>query len=379
MIARLVNKLLREKLVNYPVVAIVGARQTGKTTLARMLAETNPGPVHHFDLERPRDLNRLAQAELALEPLTGLIVIDEIQRQPSLYPLLRALADRSPLPARFLVLGNAAPQLIKGMSESLAGRIGFVHLAGFDLGETGSDSLRRLWLRGGLPRSYLAATDAASLTWRMDFIQALLERDLPQLGITVPAPTLRRFWNMLAHYHAQTWNGAELARSMGVAQLTVRRYLDILTGAFMIRQLPPWHENLGKRQVKSPKIYLRDSGLLHAFLTIDDYAGLEGHPKLGASWEGFALEHALTVIDPPEAYCWATHAGAELDLLVMKGGRRYGFEFKYADAPRWTRSMQTSLTDLRLERIYVVTPGTQRYPLHDQGEVIPVTDLPPLN
>lgn len=371
MISRQAETRIRAKLKRYPVVAILGARQTGKTTLARLIA-ASATPVHFFDLEKPRDQNRLAQPELALESLEGLVVIDEIQRQPALYPLLRVLADRDPLPARFLVLGSAAPQLVKGVSESLAGRVGFVPLAGFDLDETGPESLHRLWLRGGLPRSFLAASEADSMSWRLDFIQALLERDLPQLGITIPAPTLRRFWNMLAHYHGQVWNGAELARSMGVAELTIRRYLDILVGTFMMRQLPPWHENLSKRQVKSPKVYFRDSGLLHAFLAVEDRAGLEGHPKLGASWEGFAVEQVLTTLDPPEAYCWGTHAGAELDLLIMKGGKRFGFEFKFADAPKWTKSMQTALTDLHLERVFVVTPGTERYPLHDQGEVVPL-------
>jgi len=374
MIARQAEHQVREKLANYPVVAILGARQTGKTTLAKMIAKLVE-PVHFFDLEKPRDQNRLSQPELALESLSGLVIIDEIQRQPDLYPLLRVLADRNPLPARFLILGSVAPQLVKGISESLAGRVGFVHLAGLDLNETGPSAHTRLWVRGGLPRSFLAPSDAASLAWRNDFIQALLERDLPQLGVTIPAPTLRRFWSMLAHYHGQTWHGAELARSMGVSELTVRRYLDLLTGAFMIRQLPPWFENLSKRQIKSPKIYFRDTGLLHAFLTIADHADLEGHPKLGASWEGFALEHVLAVISPTDAYFWGTHAGAELDLLIMKGGCRYGFEFKYADAPKWTKSMQAALTDLRLERIFIVNPGTERYSLHPRGEVIPVTEI----
>jgi predicted AAA+ superfamily ATPase len=368
---------VRAKLARYPVVAILGARQTGKTTLARAIARSTAA-THVFDLERPRDQRRLAQPELALGLLKGLVIIDEVQRQPSLFPLLRVLADRKPAPARFLLLGSASPQLVKGVSESLAGRVGFIHLSGFDLRETGVDALLRLWLRGGLPRSFLAASEQVSLEWREDFIQALLERDLPQLGITIPAATLRRFWNMLAHYHGQIWNGAELARSMGVAELTVRRYLDILSGAFMVRVLPPWFENLGKRQVKSPKIYLRDSGLLHAFLGITGHAELQGNPKLGASWEGFALEQVLTMLDPPEAYFWSTHAGAELDLLVRKGGQRYGFEFKYADAPSWTRSMQTALVDLRLEKIFIVAPGRERFRLHDRGDVVSLSDIPHL-
>jgi uncharacterized protein len=377
MIPRQIEHVVREKLTRYPVVAILGSRQTGKTTLARRIAHSLPGS-HVFDLENPRDQNRLAQPQLALESLGGLVVIDEIQRMPGLFPLLRVLADRNPPTARFLLLGSASPHLVKGVSESLAGRAGFVQLSGFDLRETGADSLFRLWLRGGLPRSFLAPSEAASLEWRLDFIQAVLERDLPQLGITVPSATLRRFWNMLAHYHGQLWNGAELARSMGVAELTVRRYLDILAGAFMIRQLPPWFENIGKRQVKSPKIYFRDSGLLHAFLTVEDVAQLQGHPKVGASWEGFAIEQTLTLLDPPEAYFWRTHAGAELDLLVTRGGRRYGFEFKYADAPKWTRSMQAAVTDLRLEKVFVITPGRDRYPLHEHGEVVPLSAVPGL-
>ena len=377
MIRRHAEQVVRDKLGRYPVVAILGARQTGKTTLARLLAESS-STTHVFDLERPSDQARLAQPELALESLEGLVVIDEVQRQPDLFPLLRVLADREPQPARFLLLGSASPQLVKGASESLAGRVGFLPLSGFDLRETGTESMTRLWLRGGLPRAFLASTDADSMEWRLDFIQALLERDFPQLGITIPAPTLRRFWSMLAHYHGQTWNGAELARSMGVAELTVRRYLDILAGAFLIRVLPPWFENLGKRQVKSPKIYFRDSGLFHSFLTVANRAELEGHPKLGASWEGFALEQVLTMLDPPEAYFWSTHGGAELDLLVMKGGRRYGFEFKYADAPKWTRSMQEALTSLKLERVFIVSPGHERYPVHAVGEVVPLSAVPTL-
>jgi predicted AAA+ superfamily ATPase len=377
MISRQTESIVRDKLTRYPVVVILGSRQTGKTTLARLIAHSTP-EAHLFDLEKPHDQNRLAQPELALESLTGLIVMDEIQRMPGLFPLLRVLADRDPPPARFLLLGSASAHLVKGASESLAGRAGFVHLSGFDLRETGADSLFRLWLRGGLPRSFLAPSEAASLAWRLDFIQALLERDLPQLGITIPSATLRRFWNMLAHYHGQIWNGAELARSMGVAELTIRRYLDILAGAYMIRQLPPWFENIGKRQVKSPKIYFRDSGLLHAFLTVESLAQLQAHPKVGASWEGFALDQTLTMLDPPEAYFWSTHAGAELDLLIMKGGRRYGFEFKYSDAPKWTRSMQTALTDLHVDKVFVITPGNGRYPLHEHGEVVPLSAVPGL-
>ncbi|MEW6746374.1 MAG: ATP-binding protein [Planctomycetota bacterium] len=354
----------------HPIVSLLGPRQCGKTTLARMIAEQEP--CTYFDLENPADARRLEAPMTALEKLEGLVVIDEIQRRPDLFNLLRVLADRSPNPARFLLLGSASPRLVRGASESLAGRVGFVDLSGFDLSEVGADQLDRLWLRGGLPKSFLAADDASSVLWREQFIRTFLERDIPQLGITIPAETLGRFWSMMAHYHAQAWKAAELARSLGTSENTTRRYLDILAGAYMIRTLPPWFENIGKRQIKAPKIYLRDSGLLHALLQLHTREHLLGHPKLGASWEGFALEQVVGEAQTRDAYFWGTHAGAELDLLIMMAGKRYGFEFKHADAPGTSRSMGTAVQDLHLDHLWVVYPGRQQYSLGEHITVIPM-------
>ncbi len=328
----------------HPVVALLGPRQCGKTTLAQMVAEREPST--YFDLENPVDLRRLSAPMTILEQLSGLVIIDEIQHKPDLFSLLRVLVDRPHNAARFLILGSASPQLVKGVSESLAGRIGFVDLAGFDLSEVGVDQRDRLWLRGGFPRSYLAADDAHSLAWRDAFIRTFLERDIPQLGITIPAETLRRFWTMIAHYHGQVWNAAEFARSLGTSEVTARRYLDILSGAYMVRILPPWFENIPKRQVKAPKIYIRDSGLLHALLQLSTLSDLQSHPKLGAAWEGFALEQVIRLFNTRDAYYWATYSGAELDLLIHFAGRRYGFEFKYSDAPGVSRSMHIALQNL---------------------------------
>ncbi len=313
-----------------------------------------------------------------LQSLSGLVIIDEVQRRPDLFPLLRVLADRPVNPAQFLLLGSASPQLVQGVSESLAGRIGFIDLSGFDLTETGPSERDRLWLRGGFPRSFLAADDSASMLWRQDFIRTFLERDIPQLGITIPAETLRRFWTMVAHYHGQVWNAAEFARSLGTSELTARRYLDILSGAYMVRVLPPWFENISKRQVKAPKIYVRDSGILHALLQLTTMADLQSHPKLGASWEGFAVEQIIRLLETRDAYYWATHGGAELDLLVRIGGKHYGFEFKYADAPGTTRSMRIALEDLSLEHLWVVYPGGQDYALDARISVIPIDSIPRL-
>jgi predicted AAA+ superfamily ATPase len=357
-----------------PVVALLGPRQTGKTTLARQVAAGQA--MHYFDLERPATLQRLAEPTTALEPLTGLIILDEIQRQPELFPLLRVLADRKPEPARFLILGSASPSLVRGVSESLAGRVSFVDIHGFDLVEVGTKALQPLWWRGGFPLAFLAATEEASQRWREDFIRTLLERDLPQLGITTPAATMRRFWSMIAHFHGQVWNAAELARSLGATEPTARRYLDTLTSMYLVRQLQPWFENLGKRQVKAPKIYVRDSGLLHQLLGLESFHALEGHPKLGASWEGFALEQVLGITGDQQAYFWATHSGAELDLLVHWRGRRWGFEFKYSDAPTMTKSMHIALEDLKLERIFTVYPGKEAYSMHEKVEALPLAQLP---
>jgi predicted AAA+ superfamily ATPase len=295
----------------------------------------------YFDLEDPVDTRRLSTPLRALEDLSGLVVIDEVQRLPELFELLRVLVDRPGNRTRFLLLGSASPQLVRGVSESLAGRIGFIDLSVFNLNEVGIQKRDRLWVRGGFPRSFLAKDEEASMAWREDFIRTLLERDIPQLGISIPSETIRRFWTMVAHYHGQVWNAAEFARSMGTAEKTARRYLDILAGAYMVRVLAPWFENMGKRQVKAPKIYIRDTGVLHTLLQVRTLADLKGHPKLGASWEGFALEHVIAAFGTRDAYFWATHSGAELDVLLMTQGRRFGFEFKYADAPGRSRSSRS--------------------------------------
>lgn len=368
--------LIRRRLESNPVVSLLGPRQVGKTTLARKIAVEFPAP-HFFDLENPVDASRLREPLTTLEPLEGLVVIDEVQRQPELFPLLRVLADRRPVRARFLLLGSASPLLVRGVSESLAGRVAFVDMHGFDLGEVGAEKWRKLWWRGSYPPAFLSANDAAAREWLEDLIRTLLEREAPQLGITIPAATLRRFWNMVAHFHGQTWNAAEFARSLGSAESTARRYLDVLTSMFLIRQLPSWFENLGKRQVKAPKVYVRDCGLLHTLLGVTTPAALEGHPKLGASWEGFALEQVVTRVGERNVWYWATHAGAELDLFAQFNGRRLGFEFKHADAPSLTKSMHIARQDLRLERLLVVTPGNTSYPLADWAEVVGIRELMP--
>ncbi len=364
---------LRSALANNPVAVLLGPRQCGKTTLARRLAEETTATW--FDLERPADRAKLQNAELVLGDLSGLVVIDEVQRLPELFTMLRPLADRPRAKTRFLLLGSASPDLVKGVSESLAGRAGFVDLGGFELADVGAGKQDRLWLRGGLPRSFLARDEKASLAWRQDFIRTFLERDVPQLGIRIPSAALLRFWTMLAHYHGQIWNGAELARALGLSEKTVRAYLDLLTGAFVLRQLPPWFENVGKRQYKAPKVYVRDSGLLHALLGIEDRLGLAGHPKHGASWEGFALEQVLSVAGTRQAFFWATHSGAELDLLLISGGKRYGVEFKCADAPAMTRSLHVALVDLKLDRAWIVYPGKDSYPVHERVQVCSLAEV----
>ena len=358
----------------HPVTALLGPRQCGKTTLANFIAEQELSTI--FDLENPVDVRRLSAPMQALQDLSGLVIIDEVQRKPELFELLRVLVDRPHMRARFLLLGSASPYLVKGVSESLAGRIGFVDLAGFQLWEVGEQQRDRLWIRGGLPNAFLADSELDSTKWRESFIRTFLERDIPQLGITIAAETLRRFWTMVAHYHGQVWNAAEFARALGTAENTARRYLDILAGAYMIRVLPPWFENLKKRQVKAPKIYIRDSGLFHSLLQVSTLADLQGHPKIGASWEGFALEHVIHVFRTRDAYFWATHAGAELDLMVMVRGKRYGFEFKYTDAPGRKRSMHIAIEDLGLEHLWIIYPGNQKYPLGDKITVIPLEEIP---
>jgi predicted AAA+ superfamily ATPase len=357
----------------HPITALLGPRQCGKTTLARLLAEQEPSTF--FDLENPVDIQRLSAPMQALKDFSGLVIIDEVQRKPELFELLRVLVDRSSQNTRFLLLGSASPHLVKGVSESLAGRIGFVDLGGFQLWEVGEQHRDQLWIRGGLPKAFLADSESASIQWRESFIRTFLEMDIPQLGITIAAETLRRFWTMVAHYHGQVWNAAEFARALGTAENTARRYLDILSGAYMVRVLPPWFENLKKRQVKAPKVYIRDSGLFHSLLQISTLADLQGHPKIGASWEGFALEHVIHVFRTRDAYFWATHAGAELDLMLTIAGKRHGFEFKYTDAPERKRSMHTAIEDLGLEHLWVIYPGDQKYALDDKITAIPLEEV----
>ena len=365
--------LVRTALRRSRVVALLGPRQCGKTTLAREFVSADS--PNYFDLADPTSLARLAEPETSLRPLKGLVVIDEVQRRPELFPILRVLADRRPLPARFLLLGSAAPELLRQASESLAGRIETVPLEGFRLADLGAGAQPRHWLRGGFPLAFTARSDADSFAWRRQFLQTFLERDLPQLGLGTPSAALHRFWSMVAHYHGQIWNAADPARALGVNESTVRRYLDLMTGVFMVRQLPPWFENLGKRQVKAPKVYVRDSGLLHALLGLGTQRDLEHHPKLGASWEGYAVEEVLKALRPDEAYFWATHNGAEIDLLLFKGGKRIGVECKRADAPTFTPSMRIALTDLKLDQLIVVYPGERRYRLDKRVEVVPLAEL----
>ena len=366
----------------FPVVALLGPRQVGKTTLARELAAQWDGPTHHFDLEDPDDQARLSDPAFVLRPLTGLVVLDEIQIRPDLLALLRVLADRADTPARFLILGSAAPELLRNTSESLAGRVTFHELDGLGLDELAPDQLDMRWLRGGFPRSFLAEDMVASRAWRESFIRTYLERDLPQLGINLPALTLRRFWTMLGHYHAQTWNGSELARALGVSDKTVSRYLDILEGTFMTWRLRPWHTHQGKREVKAPKVYLADTGLLHSLLGIAGHHDLLAHPKCGASWEGFALREVIrhTGAGRDEAYFWALHSGAELDLMTLHNGRRLGFEVKLTRSPKVTPSMRAAQEALGLEHLYVVCHGEgNAWPLTEGISAVPLNALGSLN
>lgn len=353
-----VEALLRQ----FPVVALLGPRQVGKSTLAHQIAARRGG-ASYFDLEHEPDLARLAEPSLALSKLRGLVVIDEIQRRPELFPALRVLADRKR--ARFLVLGSASPELLRQSSESLAGRIAHVEIEGFALDEVALDRAERLWLRGGFPRSFLAKSESASVRWRREFLRTFLERDVPALGSRVSPALLERFWKMLAHWHGQLWNASEIGRSLGLSDVTVRDYLDLLAKTFVVRVLRPFHENLAKRQVKSPRVFIADSGMLHALLGIPSRTDLESHPKLGASWEGFILQQVITRLgaDRDECHFWRTQDGAELDLLVIRGRRRFGFEVKRTDAPRTTPSMHIALADLRLDRLDVVHAGEETYEL----------------
>lgn len=364
---------LRAALRRSRITILAGPRQAGKTTLARQIVPASS--VAYFDLEDPRDIARLDTPMMALASLRGTVVIDEIQRRPDLFPVLRVLADRSPLPARFLVLGSASPVLLRQASESLAGRVETMTLEGFDLEEVGREALTRHWRRGGFPASFLARSDADSLAWRRGFIQSYLERDVATFGVTLPAATLLKFWTMVAHVHGGIWNAADPARSMGVSMPTIRRYLDLFTDLFLVRQLAPWHENLSKRQVKSPKVYIRDSGLLHALLGLSSERELLSHPKAGASWEGYVIEETIRRLKPDDAYFWATHAGAELDLLLHVRSRRYGIEVKMQDAPTVTPSMRIAMQDLRLDRLAVVYPGDKAYSIDRNIEVLPLVEI----
>lgn len=355
------------------VVGLIGPRQCGKTTLARQFVSIDS--INYFDLEDPFSLARLDQPMTALRDLQGLVVIDEVQRRPDLFPVLRVLADRPSLPARFLILGSASPELLRQSSESLAGRISVIPMGGFSLNEVGKETQRQLWVRGGFPLSFLAPNEDSSVEWRKDFIRTFLERDIPQFGFNIPSTSLFRFWSMMAHYHGQIWNAAEAARTLGIGESSARRYIDLLQDLFMVRLLQPWYANLGKRQVKSPKAYIRDSGLLHYLLGIRNEQELLLHPRNGASWEGFVIEETIKAIHPDEVYFWATHSGAELDLLVIKNGQRIGVECKRVDAPRLTPSMKIAMADLGLSKLLVIYPGVHPYILEKNIQAIPMAAL----
>ena len=368
---------LQKLLKRHPVVGIVGARQVGKTTLARSLVEKRRSPFSYFDLENPEDLARLDDPMLALKGLKGLVVIDEVQRLPNLFTVLRVLVDRPKAQTRFLVLGSASPDLLRQGSETLAGRIFYHELEGFSLEEIGAENSIRLWLRGGFPRSYLARSHVDSDEWRRGFIRTFLERDLPQFGISIRSVTLRRFWTMLAHYHGQIWRASEFGRSFGVADTTIRNYLDLLSTTLVVRQLMPWHENISKRQVKAPKIYITDSGLLHTLLGLRTVSDLESHPKVGASWEGFVLEQVVRQLGVTADQCffWATHGGAELDLLVIKGNKKFGFEIKRTSRPQITRSIRSALSDLKLRHLDIIHAGEKTFSLDKNIRAVALSRL----
>jgi uncharacterized protein len=374
-IRQLIAQQLDHSIQHFRVTALLGPRQCGKTTLSRTLDVPRE---NHFDLEDPLDQARLQNPRDVLGGLTGLVIIDEFQRQPDLFPILRVLADRKDQPARFLILGSASPQLMKGASESLAGRVNFIHMGGLNCGEVGTDTRNRLWLRGGFPESYLAPSNEVSSRWRRSFVHTFLRQDIPSFGIDVSPERLRRFWIMAAHYHGQTWNSTAIAKSLDISHTTARSYLDILTDSFVMRQLPPFVTNLKKRIVKAPKVYLRDSGLLHSLLQIETLSDLQSNPRYGASWEGFALEQLCSVLglEPDEAFFWGTHGGAEMDLIVERGGKRYGFEFKVTEKPGVTHSMTIAQADLELEKVYLVYPGELSFPLRDKMETLGYTKIP---
>jgi uncharacterized protein len=367
------RQIVQKKLDANRVVALIGPRQCGKTSLAREFV--SPSSVNYFDLEDPLSLALLDQPMTVLQDLTGLVVIDEIQRRPDLFPVLRVLADRNPLTARFLILGSASPELLRQSSESLAGRISTLSMSGFSLEEVGAQAHNALWRRGGFPLSFTAPGEEASFDWRRDFVRTFLERDIPQFGFSIPSTSLFRFWSLLAHYHGQVWNAAEAARTLNVSEGTARRYVDLLQGMFMVRLLQPWYANLGKRQVKSPKVYIRDTGLLHVLLGIRTEQELLLHPRSGASWEGFVIEEMIKTTAPEEVYFWGTHSGAELDLLMIKDGKKIGVEIKRVDAPRLTPSMLAAKNDLELSILLVIYPGSKRYSLSEAIRTVPLSNL----
>ena len=364
---------VEQALKRNPIVALFGPRQSGKTTLARQLLDE--ASANYFDLENPVEAALLEQPMTALENLKGLVVLDEAQRQPGLFPVLRVLADRNEARAKFLVLGSASPELARQASESLAGRVEIIEIRGFDLEEVTPNKMDRLWMRGGFPKSFLAGSEADSVSWRENFIRTFLERDLGLLNIGISPVALRRFWTMVSHYHGQIWNGNEIAASLGVAPNTAKAYLDALEETFMIRRLQPWFENVGKRLVKTPKIYMRDSGIFHSLQHIHNKKSLLTHPKLGASWEGFALEEALRIFQPRAAYFYSIHSGSELDLFFFFNGKRIGIEFKRVDAPKTSRSMRIAMEDLKLDMLYVIYPGSRSFALDDKIQALPLTDV----
>jgi uncharacterized protein len=382
MISRNIESELLAALDRFPVVALTGPRQVGKTTLARQIAAKRPDAVY-LDLERPSDFARIADAELYLAQRSDqLVILDEVQLAENLFPLLRSLVDEQRRPGRFLLLGSASPTLINRSAESLAGRIRYLELTPLTIAEVGATpaAVRRLWLRGGFPDSFLAPDEAASFEWRQAFVRTYLERDIPSLGFRLPPQALRRFWQMLAHWHGQLWNGSALAQSLGVSTQTSHRYLDILCDSFIARRLTPHAANLGKRLVKAPRIYLRDSGLLHALLNIADFDGLEGNPSLGASWEGFVIEQVLAAMAPADCTFFRTAAGAELDLVLKLPGRAglVAVEVKYASAPKPTKGFWHALDDLDIERAIIVYPGEEPYPIEKRVTVWPAHRVPEL-
>lgn len=367
--------LLAERLKQNPVVALLGPRQCGKTTLSRQFVRKRKGNVHIFDCENPADLNRLDDPLTALKDLKGLVVIDEIQRRPDLFPVLRVLADSNPK-TKYLILGSASRDLIRQSSESLAGRISYVEIGGFGVQHISETKIEQLWIRGGFPRSFLAASESASVEWRRDFISTFLERDIPNLGLQIPSRSLGRFWSMLAHYHGQVFNASEIGRSLGVSDHSAQRYLDLLSGTFMVRQLRPWFYNTHKRIIKSPKIYFRDSGIFHTLLSLEDKKNILSHPKLGASWEGFALENVIEHLSlrEDEVFFWGVHTGAEIDMVFKKKGKLYGVEVKYTLAPSVTPSIRSAIEELDLVHVWVVYSGRDKYSLANNVTAIPISE-----